>query len=255
MTIPYRDRFADWYDTFYADKSYAQEARFVHKCLSRSGAGVRRLLELACGTANHAFEFERLGYQVLATDVSVDMLRCARQKKLARDSAIELRQMDMRRIDLPARSFDAVICLFDSIGYAQTNQAVSAVMSKVHQVLRSGGIFIFEFWHAAAMLKYYEPVRVRRWKTPQGELERISETQIDYLNNLATVNYTVYEAQAEGGHRCYRETHKNRFFSIVEMENFLQQSGLEALAWYAGFQENKVIQADTWHILGVTQKA
>jgi ubiquinone/menaquinone biosynthesis C-methylase UbiE len=77
----YLDRHAELYDVFYADKPYAAETAFVAELLG--ALEVRppaRLLELACGTGRHAREFERLGYAVLATDYSKDMLACARRR-------------------------------------------------------------------------------------------------------------------------------------------------------------------------------
>lgn len=254
MKVPYSNQFADWYDTFYSDKPYAQEAQFIHNCFLRNGRWISQVLELACGTANHAFELENMGYHVTATDISSDMLRYAQGKKEARGSTVDLCHMDMRTINFPASSFDAVTCLFDSIGYVQTNQAVLDVMSGVFRVLRSGGIFLFEFWHSAAMLKYYEPVRARSWETVQGTVERISETDIDYVKNLVSVKYTIFGIQPNGMYECYRETHTNCFFSIPEMENYLHQVGFLTLAWYAGFEENKPVRADTWHILVMAQK-
>ena len=45
-----------------------------------------------------------------------------------------------------------------------TNEALEKVFRGVHKHLRNDGLFIFEFWHAAAMLRHYDPVRIRRWK-------------------------------------------------------------------------------------------
>ena len=72
------------------------------------------------------------------------------------------------------KRFDAVICLFDAIGYVQTNAKISDVFHGVHKHLRPNGLFIFEFWHAAAMLRHYDPIRVRRWPTDDGLVLRIS---------------------------------------------------------------------------------
>jgi SAM-dependent methyltransferase len=167
MKLPdtsYVGRHAELYDLFYAQKPYAEEARFVHECIEKyAQAPKHSLLDLACGTGSHAFEFESLGYQVIATDYSADMLAQARQKAKEKNSQIEFRQQDMRILDLPERPFDVTICLFDSIGYVATNENILRVLRGVHSHLRPGGIFIFEFWHAAAMLKNYDPVRVKRW--------------------------------------------------------------------------------------------
>ena len=251
--VAYSFRFAELYDLFYADKPYAEEATFVHDCLQAYGNGGNQLLELACGTGNHAFELERLGYAITATDISGDMLVCARRKKEACASAIHLQQMGMQRIAFHDHSFDAVVCLFDSIGYLQTNEALVDMLAGVRKVLRSRGVFVFEFWHAAAMLRHFEPVRMRRWPQATGQIERISETSIDYARSLVTVKYTIYEPGLNGQYTCYRESHINRYFSVPEMESLLHQAGLASVRWYAGFQNDESIRSDTWHVVTVAR--
>src|SRR5438132_9897215 len=74
----YAGRYAELYDLFYSDKPYAEEARFVHECIQKFGTRpTREILELACGTGRHAFELEKLGYQITATDRSEDMQHIA----------------------------------------------------------------------------------------------------------------------------------------------------------------------------------
>ena len=71
----YIGRHAELYDLFYAEKPYAEEAKFVDACIQQFGEGAsKKLLELACGTGRHALEMEKLGYKVIATDYSADML-------------------------------------------------------------------------------------------------------------------------------------------------------------------------------------
>ncbi|MCC7119851.1 MAG: class I SAM-dependent methyltransferase [Anaerolineales bacterium] len=247
---------AELYDLFYADKPYAQETDFVIHCFQRYGIQKPKpvILELACGTGNHAFEFEKRGYQVIASDYSPDMLAQARRKALRSHSQVEFRQHDMRSLDVAERPFDAIVCLFDSIGYVATNENILAVLRGVRDHLAPGGLFIFEFWHAAAMLRHYDPLRVRRWKVEAGEILRISETTIDYSSQLGYVAYTVNELNDNGTFRTLHETQINRFFLVQEMKLFLEQAGLHALHWFSGFREDETIDAETWHIVAVAAR-
>lgn len=247
-------RYAELYDLFYADKPYAEEATFIHHCLQAQGNGGTHVLELACGTGNHAFELERLGYVITATDISGDMLACAHRKKEARGSTIRLQQMDMRQITLPEHSLDTVVCLFDSIGYLQTNEAIGDMLIGVCKVLRPGGTFLFEFWHAAAMVQFYEPLRIRRWGSESGTILRISETTLDFSNQLAHVTYTVYNLGNNGSYSWFNETHTNRFFQIQEMAMLLTVSGLDPIAWYNGYKSDHNIDQNAWHIVSVAKK-
>lgn len=250
----YDGRHAGLYDLFYRDKPYQQEAEFVHQCIKQNGfRGAMRILELACGTGNHAFEFEKLGYQVIATDHSPDMLKIAKEKASQKSSAVDFRLLDMMNIDIKDGPFDVVLCLFDSIGYVQTNENISRVLKGVNRHLRNDGLFIFEFWHAPAILRYYDPVRVRRWTTPEGEILRISETNVLHADSICEVTYSVLELKKDGTYVSFEETQHNRFFLIRDMEYWLAGCGLTPKKFYAGFTDNEIITAKTWHVLAIAR--
>lgn len=251
----YLARHAELYDLFYAEKPYAEEALFVHRCLQRySSAPSHRLLELACGTGSHAFALEKFGYQILATDYSEDMLAIARKRAHRISSRVEFRAHDMREISITDGPFDAVVCLFDSIGYARTNDGIRRVLQGVCRHLRPDGLFIFEFWHAAAMLRSYDPVRVRRWHTDQGEVIRISETRLSCGEQLSHVTYSVYELNHDGTYRTFEETLTNRYFLVQEMSHWLTSSGLMPVKWFAGFSDDENIDEETWHVVAVARR-
>lgn len=249
----YVGRYAELYDLFYAEKPYREEAAFIHACLQTHGTSVKNVLELACGTGTHALMLEKFGYEITATDYSPDMLAQAQIKGKASHSRVEFRLQDMRKLEKPQQPWDAVICLFDSIGYVATNENIHKVLNGVRQQLRPGGLFIFEFWHAAAMLKSYEPLRVRRWQIPDGEIVRISETSIDHAAQLCSVSYTIYELSNNGRYHSIKEIQINRFFLIQEMAQFLETENLSPLKWYSGFTTDEIIDSSTWHIVCVTR--
>jgi len=250
----YIGRHAELYDLFYAEKPYAEEAAFVHKCIQRNKNDARHILELACGTGTHSLLLEKYGYEIIACDYSPDMLSRAKEKAQQANSRIDFRQQDMRLLDIPEKSFDAIICLFDSIGYVASNEDISRVLDHVYNHLASDGIFIFEFWNAGAMLRYYDPLRLRRFRTSTGEVERISETTIDLKEQLCHVTYTINEFNADGTYQTIREMQINRFFLVQEMRLFLNSSHLSPLKWFAGYREDEQIDQNTWHVVAVAQK-
>jgi ubiquinone/menaquinone biosynthesis C-methylase UbiE len=251
----YPGRHAELYDLLYADKPYAEEARFVHRCLQECNIGpTNRLLELACGTGSHAFELEKFGYQIVATDYSEDMLAIAKQRARKILSTVDFRVQDMTNISIPETDFDAVVCLFDSIGYVVTNERIKSVLHNAYRYLRPDGLFIFEFWHAAAMLRSYDPVRVRRWDNERGKVIRISETRLDCAAQLSHVTYSIYELNADGTYRTLEETQTNRYFLVQEMSHWLSCSGFVPVKWFAGFTDDVNIDERTWHIVAVARR-
>lgn len=250
----YIGRHAELYDLFYASKPYSDEAAFVHACVQNYNPDARNILELACGTGNHALLMEEYGYQIIASDYSSDMLAQARKKGQRKGSHVDFRQQDMRTLDVPERPFDVITCLFDSIGYVATNENIEAVLRNVYSHLALGGLFIFEFWHAGAMIRGYDPLRIRKWQTPEGEILRISETSIDYQKQLCHVAYSIYELNKDDSYNKIQETQTNRFFLLQEMDLFLKNSGLTPVKWFSGFEENELITDETWHVVAIARK-
>jgi SAM-dependent methyltransferase len=251
----YEGRHAELYDLFYADKDYEGEARFVHDALARHAQGsVRRLLELACGTGRHALTLERLGHEVVGLDHSESMLRVARERASAAGSRAEFTLGDLRSLPPAGEPFDAAVCRFDSIGYGATIEGLTRTFRGIHDAVRPGGLLAFEFWHGAAMLRGYDPVRVRRWQPPGGEVVRISETRLECERQLAHVTYTVFERGADGRFGSFAETQTNRYFLVQEMAHWLETTGFAPLAWHDGFSSEGRVTEATWHVVAIARR-
>lgn len=237
---------ARYYDLIYADKPYAGEARFVHELL---GGGGGRLLDVACGSGRHAREFAALGWEVTGVDYSPDLL------KRAREAGIDVHEQDMRALDVPGAPFDAVTCLFDSIGYPQDNVGVVAALAGMGRHVASSGRVAVEFLHAPALLTHADPVRVRRWELPDGgELLRVSETDIDAPMMTMHVSYDVLELRADGGYAREREHQANRFFAVEEMRALMQLAGLGVERFVPAYQRGE-IRPDTFHVIALAGAA
>jgi SAM-dependent methyltransferase len=236
----YRALHAAHYDLIYAGKPYAEEARFVAGRLPARG----RLLDLACGTGRHAAEFAKLGWEVTGVDYSPDLL------ERARANAPEARfiEADMRELDL-GEAFDAVTCLFDSIGYPLTDDGVISALSAARRHLAPHGVLAVEYLHAPAMLSSADPLKVRRWQADEGRLIRVSETRLDAAACVMHVDYELIELRGDGTFDEAGETQSNRFFTASEFRALLGEAGLAETATVAAYADDPAIGAETFHLL------
>lgn len=74
--------YANQYDTFYQDKDYEAECNLIEETFYRYAEkqAVKSILDLGCGTGNHAIPFARRGYQVTGVDRSSEMIETAKAK-------------------------------------------------------------------------------------------------------------------------------------------------------------------------------
>lgn len=194
--------------------------------------------------------FARQGYRVVGIDISPSMLKRVHSKSLKTEERAFLIQADMKSLPIKSGTFDIAVSLFDSIGYSVTVANVGKTLCEVARVLKRGGLAAIEFWHAPAMLKFYDPVKVRRFETVGGSVTRLSETAIDTEASVATVTFTTFIPTSTEDARYHQvvERHRNRFFTVNEMKALLSRASLEPLRWFPGFTTGD-ITAETFHVL------
>lgn len=130
------------YDLIYeaSGKDYAAESSVVHELIQAHHPRARTLLDVACGTGGHLRHLQR-SYAVSGVDLDAEMLREARTHL----PDVPLVEGDMRTLHLDAR-FDAVICLFSSIGYMADTAELDAAIGAMTRSLSTGGVLIVDGW-------------------------------------------------------------------------------------------------------------
>jgi SAM-dependent methyltransferase len=104
------------------------------------GLVAHSLLEVGCGTGRYLQELRR-HFSVEGLDVEPAMLDIARQRL----PDVPLHEGDMRTFDL-GRPFDAVMCLFSSIGYMTTREDLAAALGNMRRHLVPGGVMVIDPW-------------------------------------------------------------------------------------------------------------
>lgn len=134
-------RSAELYDAIYGFKDYAAEAASLHALIQERAPRARTLLDVACGTGKHLAEL-RAWYEIAGTDVDPTMIALAR-KRLGPN--VPLREANMVDFDL-GRRFDAVTCLFSSVGYVKTVGKLDRAVGAMGRHLAPGGVLVVEPW-------------------------------------------------------------------------------------------------------------
>ena len=254
--MSYESTFAAYYDLFYESKDYEGESAFLDESIRtflRKDPEDVSVLELACGTGTHSLLLAKQGYTIVATDNSDAMLNEAKRKASQSGGRITFAKMDMRAFHSFETPFDVVLCLFDSIGYLISNDAILGTLKSIRKNMNQDGIFIMEFWNAGAMIQSHDPYREKIVRQGNKLIKRISETKLHYAEQLAEVSYSIYESEGKAGFELVaKETHSNRFFLLQEMNFFLEQARLKPLHLFSGFQKNTTPGPESWHTVAIS---
>ena len=129
------------YDAIYSHQDYAGQAQRVHEHIQANKRSPgNRLLDVACGTGMH-LEHWREDYEVAGLDISEEMLAVARERL----PNVPLHAADMADFSLGTR-FDAVTCLFSSIGHMLSEDLLRQAIATMAGHLEPGGVLIVEGW-------------------------------------------------------------------------------------------------------------
>jgi SAM-dependent methyltransferase len=91
------------------------------------------LLEIGAGPGRDSLYFQQNGLEVVATDLSEEMIRLCTEKGL------EARQMDFHHLDFSAEAFDAVFALNCLLHVPKAE--LEGVLTEIHRVLKPDGLF------------------------------------------------------------------------------------------------------------------
>ncbi len=247
-------QYAEYYNLLYKDKDYKSEAEYVEKLFLRFNPNSKTILDLGCGSGKHDFYWAKEGYEVTGIDDSKEMLKEAdTAKKKFGFMNVHFIHENIQRFN-SRKKFDVVTSLFHVISYQNTNEEVRNVFNNVSNHLKSGGIFIFDFWYGPAVLTIKPDVRIKRIKNKRTIITRIAEPLVDYSQNLVNVNYDIFVEDTHNHEITeIKEKHSMRFFFETEIIGFLEANQLEILEkeeWITGH----ALDENTWSALYIAKK-
>lgn len=150
------DDLAELYDLIYEDweASMDRQGRAID-CMLSAGAGgrpVERVLDVAAGIGTQSLPLARLGYEIVARDLSAAAVARLGREAAARGLEIDARPADMRSVaESVDGDFDAVIAFDNSIPHLQTDEEIESAMREFFRLLRSGGLFLLSVRDYAAV--------------------------------------------------------------------------------------------------------
>lgn len=209
---------AELYDLVYAEKDYAAEAEYVQEAVRSRVPAAATLLDVACGTGEHAARFA--GAHHLRTDgidINPTFVSIAQRKVPSGRFTVA----DMTHFDL-GTTYDAVVCLFSSIGYTKTVANLRHAITAMARHVGQAGVLVVEPWFEPDTMEDGHVTCVSR-DGPDGPVCRMSHTAIDGRISRLQFEYLV---GTRGGLARRSEVHELGLFTNDEMMEAFRLAGL-----------------------------
>ena len=251
---PFGTVYAGAYDKLYGKKDYARECDMI-EAFVRPDGGVRklRILDLGCGTGNHAILLAQRGHAVTGVDTSEAMLAQAREKAASAgvSKQTSFRYGDVRTVQLAAGGFDAAVMMFAVLGYQQSDADVSAALNTARYHIVAGATFVFDVWYGPGVIADKPGPRERVIRNGTERIVRRTSSILDESRHLCTVRFDleIWEGARLTSH--IREDHVMRFFFPEELNKLSADSGFALVGLRDFLDWREPVGSSTWNAVGV----
>jgi len=171
------------------------------------------ILELACGTGEITKRLLDINTDIMATDISIDMLNQAKEK--LPDSSISWKQLDMVEFDC-SQTFKTIICACDSIHYCHDVDQLSSMLKCVYQHLEGDGFFLFDAHTTSRLYQFQKnPYYEEGVINSVGYSWEIDADETSIIHQVAIYNQTY----------PHIEVHTQRVFTPQQWMETLSKQG------------------------------
>jgi SAM-dependent methyltransferase len=169
----------------------AHEMPFLRETLNKQGA--RSILDTACGTGWHAIALAQKGYRTAGCDASSVMIEQARANAAKARVPVRFEAADFARMDVFGETFDAVLCLGNSLPHLLSHAALTDALAHMRARLHPKGVLILHNLNYDLRVK-----KQPRFFAANGHGDALVWRFADYGPEFITFHTALFERKAEG---------------------------------------------------------
>jgi len=206
---------AHLYDEFYKNKNYAKEVEFITNFIDSKC----KILDVGCGTGNHAKILNDLGYDVDGFDQSEDMIKIANTKvrnHFFKDDLLTFKS---------DKKYDLVISFFAVFNHLKNYAQFKAALINLKRSLKDGGTIIIDL---------HNPQKSGQ---KNDKLENIIRTMKWRVCKILKKEFTKITYIVNG--KNYKASHTFKVFEIKKLQRLAEEIGFFEVEFYENYDVHK----------------
>jgi SAM-dependent methyltransferase len=174
------------------------------------------ILDAPGGFGRHSIPLAGAGFRVTSVDRSAVQQDEGRRRAAGAEWP-RFVQADFRELPFAGESFDAVLCLFSSIGY-RGEEGDRQTLGEFLRVLRPGATLVVETMHRDRLMVVFQE---RGWDHLEADAVLLEERRFDHLAGEVETKHTL--VPADGPRRTV--TFRLRIYTATELTRLLEDVG------------------------------
>ena len=247
---------ARFYDKIWGRHDYDTDVKFLAGFFRKYHC--RSVIDIGCGTGNHALRLSKLRYQVTGVDVSPTMLEIAKEKD--KEGKIRFIRGDMKKLEkvIPkGQRFDAGICLGQVFSHLMTDKDVQAFLNRLHKILKKNGLFVFSARNAKKINEeYLNKLRLDHMLNEEKlQLLMLGHNIRDSQDPNTIVWNPIYIIKENSKVDLQIREHKLRWFEFSTLKKIITENDFKIIATYSGPMKEKFKEdehTDMWFVTTAT---
>jgi ubiquinone/menaquinone biosynthesis C-methylase UbiE len=237
----FNDMGTDW-EAIVNARDTEHETDFIQSAIDSKGI----VLDLCCGTARHSIAHSKRGLNVVAMDLSTNLLTIAKVRMKQAGIKLPLVRADMRFFPFRDNAFGAVLSMFTSFGYLPSEGEDALSLLEISRTLQPKGRFLMDVANRDHLLKTF---RERDWAEfkPFFMLERRS---IDLKESKLKSQWTLIRKKTG---QVKLIEHQVRLYTFTRVEQLMSEAGLAIADLFGGYDKQE-FNLESSRIIIVAQK-
>lgn len=234
LLVHFWGRFIDW------EKRRKGDNGFLVKTLQKFRA--KKVFDSCMGDGCDTIFLLKQGFEVTGNELDVNFIKKSQENARKNSVRLNVSSFDWRKLDrhLPAESFDAVICLGNSLTYLFTKKDQLKALQNFYRILRKGGALIVDERNYGYIVKNKKQILKGGFRYG-GKFVYCGTTVHSYPVKISSkeviMEYTDLQSAKKGHLRLYP-------FKKGELKKRISEASFSSIRTFYDFQKKKNDQAD-----------